>query len=130
MLVFFALVVDLGRLWVACGEVQKALDAAALAGANTVSVQLEVDRYGTVYSQQFVTDPYRADADARSTLEANISHAGATVTNVSVTINGTKVSVAATFDVPMSLLAAWASAPPRVTLTRSASADCTVLLNP
>ena len=117
----------MGAIWVATGEMQNALDAAALAGANTVSIQLEIDKYGTIYSQRLVADPYRADSDARSTLQANVAHSGVSVTSVTVTLAGTKVTVSSTFSVPTSLLAAFSGVPPRVSLTRSASADCAAL---
>jgi len=128
-LLFFALVVDFGKVYLAAGEVQKALDAAALAGANTMSVWVEIDRYGHIYGQTVMPDPVRADADARSTFQANTQLLNTiTVKDLSVAVEGSKVTVSATFEVPTSLIAAWASVPPKITLTRRASADCLVTM--
>jgi len=128
-ILLFAVVVDFGRLWVAAGDIQRALDAAALAGAYTTNVYVEIDRYGNIYNILFETDPYEAEAEAIGTFGYNTQGlTDTTITSVNVVVDGTKVTVTSEFEVPTFLLRAFAPYPQTIRLRRSASADCTVIL--
>lgn len=127
-LLLFAVVVDIGKVWLTVGEIQRALDASALAGANTMTVYVYVDKYGTVYSYEVESDPVRAYADAHDTFMVNTSGLqGINILRLDITIEGSKVTMTTEFEVLTSLLSAFGSIPPKVQLTRRASAVCTVV---
>jgi Flp pilus assembly protein TadG len=127
-ILLFAVIVDFGRLWVAAGEIQRALDAAALAGANTTTVYVEIDKYGNIYNYLIETDPYEAEADAIGTFDYNTQgFTDTTIASVTVVVDGTKVTVTSEFEVPTFLLRAFAPYPQTIRLKRSASAECTIV---
>lgn len=127
-MLFFAVIIDFGRVWLIAGEIQRALDAAALAGAQTVTVYVEVDKYGTVYRYEFISDPFSADSDARETFDQNTADLKDTsISWLDVVLDGTRVTVTSEFEVPTFLLRAFTTIPPKIRLTRQASADCVAI---
>lgn len=127
-LMFLGMVADLGRIWVLRGEVQRALDAAALAGASNVTVYVEIDKYGNIYDYFVEPDPVRAEADARDTFALNTSNLkDVTIDTVTVTIEDTKVTVTSNFRVKGILLPAFIPSAASIDMQLSASADCTLV---
>lgn len=68
--------IDLLRVWVLWGRLQKAVDAAALAGAGSARVREEVDARGTVYAREVLLDPVEAKQEAEKVLNANLAELG------------------------------------------------------
>ncbi len=68
----------LGVAWVhhVRGQLQRAVDAAALAGAGTARVWREVDALGTVYSVRVVCDPEWAEGESKRCLDENLKEMG------------------------------------------------------
>lgn len=123
-LLMMALITDICRVWVVLGEMQKALDAAALSGASAIVVQVEVDGYGHVYSSQVTTDALEAESLAIEAFNQN-SIGNVTITALDVIVNGSKVTVSAE-GVVQSMLLKIVLGTNSLHVTRQASADALV----
>lgn len=73
LLVFLALILDIGRAQLQRLQVGSACEAAALAGASTAICVREVDAFGTVYSEQVVLDPVKARGEGLKVLGDNLA---------------------------------------------------------
>ncbi|MCR4425023.1 MAG: pilus assembly protein TadG-related protein [Firmicutes bacterium] len=127
-MLLMALLLDLGRAWLHASHLQAAADAAALAGAGTVSVRVEVDRDGNVYSQTIILDPDTSRAEALDALNRNIQamdleNLGVIVTNKEVTVSGLRVTVRVRGTVPMYLLPAFQESYAAIPIRKTASAE-------
>ncbi|MEM3486640.1 MAG: pilus assembly protein TadG-related protein [Candidatus Methanomethyliaceae archaeon] len=101
LLLILVLIIDFGILWNYNAELERAVDAAALAGASEVYVSRQVDGLGTVYWQNIYLDGARARQTAQSTLDQNLAKfikQGVTVKSVNININGFEVEVIVTLD--------------------------------
>ncbi len=123
-----ALVLDFGRVWLHASHLQAAADAAALAGAGTVSVRVEVDRDGNIYSQTIILDPDTSRAEALEVLNRNIQamglgDLGVVVTDKEVTVSGLRVSVGVRGTVPMYVLPAFGESYATLPMRKMAAAE-------
>lgn len=71
--VVLVFVVEAGRVWLCAAELQRAADAAALAGASQVYVWEERDGFGNVWLSEPFIDGELAREDALRVLERNVA---------------------------------------------------------
>ena len=127
-MLFAALALDVGRLWVHSAQLQAAADAAALAGAATVSVRVEVDRFGNVYGYEVTIDPNVSTAEAVAVLDRNIEAMGfdglgVMVTEKKVSVTGLCVTVTVKARAPAYLLPILGERYGSVDIARTATAE-------
>lgn len=100
VLVAFAMVVGTAHRYDVRGEVQKAADAAALAGAQHAVVTEKRDARGIVYCASVAVDPDAGPAAAKAVWSANIrSIPGYRADRVAVLVDGDVLTVVGEVDV-------------------------------
>lgn len=119
---------DMGRIWLYSGGLQNATDAAALAGAATAYVRMEVDGLGNVYSQELLLDPFVTETESKNVFYANASKLNlddkksTQLESVEVKIDQNRVTVTAKMKIKMYLLQL--AGYQYMTITKSSTAEC------